>query len=263
MCFALSSFAIWLIYSCSVNYAAYSAVIRAFSPFNLGGPYGVQLEYLDTTVLRRGVGEIRVVVGRDPACWQGSRDVCSHWKQTNDLSQHPSTLGNGLGEPLRSFSWTVSSKYYNYTVTLVYPWNFAHTLPKSWRGFVDRPGQRYMLNGTLVFVAPFAQCLAKIKYKLRGLSPRAKYTDRATAVCRRSSCQLLQIDCATWSAWRIPYGRIIGFLDRSRYFFFQVAFQMYSRGWVDPVPDPLLLITSGSAGNGNHSSCSVARNSDH
>jgi hypothetical protein len=28
----------------------------------------VQLEYLDVTVLRRGVGEIRAVVGRDPAC---------------------------------------------------------------------------------------------------------------------------------------------------------------------------------------------------
>jgi hypothetical protein len=28
----------------------------------------LQLEYLDATVLRRGVGEMRVVVGRDPAC---------------------------------------------------------------------------------------------------------------------------------------------------------------------------------------------------
>jgi hypothetical protein len=74
----------------------------------------VQLEYLDATVLWRGLGEIRVVVGRDPACWQGWRDVSSHWKQTNDLSQHPSTFTNGLGEPLRSFFWTVSSKYYNY-----------------------------------------------------------------------------------------------------------------------------------------------------
>jgi hypothetical protein len=35
-----------------------------------------------------------------------------------------------------------------------------------------------------------------------------------------------------------PYGRILGFLDRSRYFSFQVAPQLYSRGWADPVPDP-------------------------
>jgi hypothetical protein len=32
-----------------------------------------------------------------------------------------------------------------------------------------------------------------------------------------------------------PYGRILGFLDRSRYFFFQVAPQLYSRGWVSAV----------------------------
>jgi hypothetical protein len=26
-----------------------------------------------------------------------------------------------------------------------------------------------------------------------------------------------------WSAWRIPYGRNLGLLDKSHYFFFQVA----------------------------------------
>jgi hypothetical protein len=42
------------------------------------------------------------------------------------------------------------------------------------------------------------------KKKLHGLSPRANYTDRATAACRRSDCQFLRIEGATWSAWRIP-----------------------------------------------------------
>jgi hypothetical protein len=46
-----------------------------------------------------------------------------------------------------------------------------------------------------------------------------------------------------------PYGRILGFPDRSRYFFFQVAPQLYPRGRVDLVPDPLLLRKSGGAGN--------------
>jgi hypothetical protein len=41
------------------------------------------------------------------------------------------------------------------------------------------------------------------KTKLYGLSPRANYTDRATAASRRSGCQLLRIKGATWSAWRI------------------------------------------------------------
>jgi hypothetical protein len=58
------------------------------------------------------------------------------------------------------------------------------------------------------------------------------------------------------------YGRILGFLDWSLYFFFQVAPQLYSRGRVDPVPDPLLLRKSSSAGNRTWTSGSVARNSD-
>jgi hypothetical protein len=45
------------------------------------------------------------------------------------------------------------------------------------------------------------------------------------------------------------HGCVLGILDRSRYYFFQVAPQLYSRDWVDPVPDPVLLRKSGSAGN--------------
>jgi hypothetical protein len=44
-----------------------------------------------------------------------------------------------------------------------------------------------------------------------------------------------------------PHGRNLGFLDRSRYFFFQIAPQLYSQGWADPIPDPLFLRRSGSA----------------
>jgi hypothetical protein len=47
--------------------------------------------------------------------------------------------------------------------------------------------------------------------------------------------------CA-WSAQQIPTAVNIGFLDRSRYFSIQAAPQLSSRGWVDPVPEPLLLI---------------------
>jgi hypothetical protein len=43
-------------------------------------------------------------------------------------------------------------------------------------------------------------CLSKKKIKLHGLSPRANYTDRATAACWRSDCQLVRIEGATWSA---------------------------------------------------------------
>jgi hypothetical protein len=45
---------------------------------------------------------------------------------------------------------------------------------------------------------------SKKKTEVRGLSTRAKYTDRLTATCRRSKCQLLRIEGATWSVWKIP-----------------------------------------------------------
>jgi hypothetical protein len=43
-------------------------------------------------------------------------------------------------------------------------------------------------------------------------------------------------------------GSIFNFLDRSHYYFFQAAPQLYSRGWVDSVPEQLLLGNSCSAG---------------
>jgi hypothetical protein len=95
--------------------------------------------------------------------------------------------------------------------------------------------------------------------KLRGLSPRANDTDRRLSVklvptfANRGRC----VVSATNS-----YDRILGFLDRSRYFSFQVTPQLYSRGWVDPVPDSLLLRKSGRAGNRTGISGSLARNSD-
>jgi hypothetical protein len=49
----------------------------------------------------------------------------------------------------------------------------------------------------------------------------------------------------------VPYGRILGFLDRSSYFLFLVAPQLYSRGWVDSVPDSLLLLIRKSSSPGN------------
>jgi hypothetical protein len=58
---------------------------------------------------------------------------------------------------------------------------------------------------------------------------------------------------ADWECYAVsvtdPYGGILGFLNRSLHFFFQAAPQLYSRGWLDPVPDPLLLRKSDRAGN--------------
>jgi hypothetical protein len=50
------------------------------------------------------------------------------------------------------------------------------------------------------------------------LSPRANYTDRATAACRRSDWQILRDRGCHMVSVTDTYGRILGFLDRSRYF---------------------------------------------
>jgi hypothetical protein len=92
-----------------------------------------------------------------------------------------------------------------------------------------------------------------------GLSPRANYMDRATANCSPAfadrGCHVVSVT--------VPYGRILGFLDRSRYFFFQLAPQLCLRCWVDPFPDPLLLRKSGSARNRTLTCGYLVRNSDH
>jgi hypothetical protein len=61
------------------------------------------------------------------------------------------------------------------------------------------------------------------KTPLRGISPRANYTDRCLSAkllptFADRGCHVVIVTA--------PYGRILGFLERSRYFFFQVAPQL-------------------------------------
>jgi hypothetical protein len=54
--------------------------------------------------------------------------------------------------------------------------------------------------------------------ELHGLSPRTNYTDRATAICRLCDFQLFADRGCHMVSVTDPYGRILGFLDRGRYF---------------------------------------------
>jgi hypothetical protein len=108
-----------------------------------------------------------------------------------------------------------------------------------------------------------SQTRTKFKWKFNGLSLWANYTDRATAACRRRLVPTLADRGCLVVSVTDPYGRILGFLDGSRYFFFQVAPQLYSWGWLDPVSDPILRRKSSSAGNPTQTSGSIARISDH
>jgi hypothetical protein len=63
------------------------------------------------------------------------------------------------------------------------------------------------------------------KKKLHGLSPQTNYTDRATAACRRSDCQLLRIEVPSGQRDRSlrPYSR---FSRQEPLLFYQVAAQL-------------------------------------
>jgi hypothetical protein len=122
-------------------------------------------------------------------------------------------------------------------------WLYIHIkFHKVWfsHSNVDR-GAMHRQQGDLISLV-----LLLKKTKLRGLSPRGTIPSD-----RRSSPRLVPTSadrgCHVVTVM-YPYGRNLDFLDRSRYFFFQVAPQLYSRRWVDPVPDPHFsenLVTQG------------------
>jgi hypothetical protein len=84
--------------------------------------------------------------------------------------------------------------------------------------------------------------------KFLAFSPRELYRPSDTRLSAKLVSTFSDRGCCVVSTTD-SYGRILDFLDRRRYFFFQVAPQLYSWGWVGPVSDPLLLRKSGSAGN--------------
>jgi hypothetical protein len=89
--------------------------------------------------------------------------------------------------------------------------------PLSYNNLAEvRLSLKYILNS--ISLAPHTKRNRNSYKKLHGLSPRANYTDRATAACRRSDCQLFaDRECHVVSLTD-PYGRILCFLFRSRYF---------------------------------------------
>jgi hypothetical protein len=62
-------------------------------------------------------------------------------------------------------------------------------------------------------------------------------------------CWWSSVEGLVWPAQQIPLAVNLSFLDQNCYFYFEVTPQLSSWGWVDPVPELLLLRKSGSAGN--------------
>jgi hypothetical protein len=81
-------------------------------------------------------------------------------------------------------------------------------------------------------------------------SPQANYTDWATATYWRNLVPtLVDRGVSRGQHGGSPTAVNLSFLDWSRYFFFQLAPQLCSRGWVDCIPDPLLCRKFGIASN--------------
>jgi hypothetical protein len=58
----------------------------------------------------------------------------------------------------------------------------SHNILNRWKNYFSQLLNVHSINGG----------------KLHGQSPRTNYTDRATAACQQSECQLLRIEGATW-----------------------------------------------------------------
>jgi hypothetical protein len=95
-----------------------------------------------------------------------------------------------------------------------------------------------------------------LKAKLRGESARELYLRNDSRLSAKLMPTCADRNCHVVSLTD-PYGRIQDFIDRSSYNFFQVAPQLCSRGWVDRVPDQLVIRKSGSAWNRTRASGSV------
>jgi hypothetical protein len=96
--------------------------------------------------------------------------------------------------------------------------------------------------------------LRQINLNSVAFSPQSNYTDWSTDIGRRISVPTsADRSGVALSALLPPPPPLtavnLSFIDRIRYFFFQVAPHLSSRGWMDPVPYPLLHRKSGSAGN--------------
>jgi hypothetical protein len=121
---------------------------------------------------------------------------CVEWESccVNTRSYFQKTVGRGLvGSPRKADCENCNAGSFNHHRAHV----ITHKQSKQRLTHIPKWPPIYAL--TRHKVASPCNCSLKILL-LHGLSPRANYTDRATAACQRSDCQLLRIEGATWSA---------------------------------------------------------------
>jgi hypothetical protein len=100
---------------------------------------------------------------------------------------------------------------------------FSHNLAAILSLSIITPYSNSYLHPTPQYSAPH---LLHSETKLRGFSPQANYTDRATAACRRRWGQLLRIEGVAWSAQQIPTAVNLHFLNPEPLYFHSSCFSV-------------------------------------
>jgi hypothetical protein len=151
------------------------------------------------------------------------------------------------------------SRYILYSI-----WTFVKALDTSCNGHRTLGSVAYISHSTWNVVMfshtphmRYGTRLGLIRRESRRMEGRRPpWPESASGIYRPSNCCLSAKLVPTFAdrgcqvvSVTDPYARNLAFIDRGRYFLCQVAPQLYSGSWVDPVPDPLLLRKSGSAGN--------------
>jgi hypothetical protein len=145
-----------------------------------GDIYSYTAASSDLTMEKSSFRTKEIVGSYETPPWYVAHDVIYHKKHT------------GLFQSLETSKRLLSQRFLADYLILRGKW--------AWLRHVFVPPKIFSCSLTdLIF-----SVVTELKKKLHGLSPRGNYTDRATAACWRSDCQLLRIQGATWSEWVIP-----------------------------------------------------------
>jgi hypothetical protein len=147
----------------------------------------------------------------------------------------------------------------NKIVIILHPLYSPDWLSPHWFRFVSQINNQ--TEGTT-----FWNCVTNLKNLMRGSKTKNPMVWVRERTIPTERPPLVGEVIASFCGKRVPRGQRDGRFSRQEpLLFYQVAPQLYSRGWVDPVPDPLLFFffsrKSGSAGNRTRASGSVAKNS--
>ena len=155
----------------------------------------------------------------------------------------------GTKSTLRVFEETIKTNCYYHTVTETGPipgYSFLNSYTKYFclvtiTMSIFRKFLMYVF-GTLWYQHSFSlpYFLFIIRKTWKGIKNKSVALQLQRAKTDWSGCCQMAVQGASWLAKRLSLNLNFSFLNRISLLLNQVATQLSSRGWVDPVPDPIL-----------------------